>query len=52
MELLSEARRGGGGGGGGKRVWKRNFDLQKVWGAFRGSTFVSTRDPQKSGFPT
>ena len=51
MELLSEARRGGGGGGG-KRVWKRNFDLQKVWGSFRGSTFVSTRDPQKWGFPT
>ena len=47
-----ERSKKGGGVGGGKRVWKRNFDLQKVWGSFRGSAFVSTRDPQKYGFST
>ena len=50
--VVERSKKGGGGGGGGKRVWKRNFDLQKVWGSFCGSRFVSIWDPQKIGFPT
>ena len=47
-----ERSKKGGGWGGANACGNEILILQKVWGSFRGSAFVSTRDPQKYGFST